>query len=325
MLKIGNINIKSKIVLAPMAGVSNPAYMKICEDMQVGYVVTELISSEAIVRANKKTFDMLNGLNDIKIPISIQMFGNDPDVMGRAAKIIEDKFDPDMIDINFGCPVPKVALKGGAGSALLKEPNKIRDIVRSVVESVSIPVTVKIRSGWDSNSINAVNIAKICEEAGASLIAIHARTRSQGYSGSADWSIIKDIKEAVLIPVVGNGDIKTVEDAKKMIEETSCDAVMIGRAALGNPWFLKQCNDYLENNSIVDNPSDVEKINMIKKQYILLKKYSSGKQALLEIRTHALWYLKGIPGVKMYKSLITNCKNENKFLKILDDLKTTLS
>ena len=305
MFKIGNIEIKNNIILAPMAGTSNAAYFKICEDFNCGYFVTELISSEAIVRNNKKTFDMLVGLNELSTPWGIQIFGSDPIVMGKAAKILEEKFHPYFIDINMGCPVPKVT-STGAGSALMKDTLKVYNIVSSVVNSVSIPITVKIRSGWDNNSINAVEVAKAIEKAKASLICVHARTKTQGYSGSANLDIIKSVKESVSIPVIGNGDVKNLSDAENMISQTGCDGVMIGRASLGNPWVF--------NGKI---PTSRDKINMIKKHYLLLKKYYGEKRALLEIRTHALYYLKGISGCKEIKNKIVQSKTEEELFKIL--------
>ena len=230
MFFIGNVKINNNVVLAPMAGISNAAYMKICEEMGVGYAVSELISAEAIIRDNKKTFDMLNGFGDLKIPYAIQIFGGNPSSMGSAAKIIYEKFKPSVIDINMGCPVPKVAVRSEAGSSLLKNPSLVYSVVKSVVDSVPIPVSVKIRSGWDNNSINAVSIARVIEKAGASCICVHPRTRAQGYTGHSDWSIIRDVKNAVSIPVIGNGDINSCYDAKKMLDDTLCDAVMIGRA-----------------------------------------------------------------------------------------------
>ena len=194
--KIGNLKIKNNLVLAPMAGISNPTYIKICESMGAGYAITEIISAEAIVRGNKKTLDMLEGIDKIKIPVAIQIFGSNPTTMKEAAKILVNNYHAKIIDINMGCPVPKVAIKSEAGSALLKDVNKIRKIVREVVNAVNVPVTVKIRSGWDNNHINAIEVAKIIEESGASAITIHARTRSQGYSGIADWKIIKDVVNA---------------------------------------------------------------------------------------------------------------------------------
>ncbi len=317
--KIGNIKIKNQVVLAPMAGVSNPAFMKICEKMGVGYVITELISAEAIVRGNKKTLDMLNGLDDLNIPYAVQLFGSNHKTMAKAAMIVHERYPKAIIDINCGCPVPKVAVKSEAGSALLKNPEKIKEIVEAVVKAVDVPVTVKIRSGWDEKSINAVEIAKIIESAGASAIAIHARTRSQGYSGHADWNVIKMVKEAVKIPVIGNGDILSCFDAKKMLDETFCDAVMIGRGILGNPWLIKECVDYLENGTLPKKISPKEKIDMLKWHYELLLNTTSEKQAILEIRTHALWYLKGLPGSSIIKAQICTTKNSDELFKILDE------
>lgn len=322
---IGNVEIKNNIVLAPMAGVSDPAYMKIVEEMGVGLVYTELLSSEAIVRNNKKTFDMLKGLEKINIPVSVQIFGSDPSNMAKAAQVLVEKYNVKIIDINMGCPVPKVAVKSEAGSSLLKNPKKVQDIVLKVCKAVSVPVTVKIRSGWDIENINAVEIAKICEKAGASAIAIHARTRSQGYTGQADWNIIKAVKESVNIPVIGNGDVKSIQDYLKMINETGCDAVMIGRAALGNPWIFKEIIYYVENGVFLEKPHFDEKLNMIKKHYELLLKNKGEKLAILEIRSHVLWYLKGLPNSALIKNKICMSKSSEDIFNILDMYKNTCS
>ena len=236
--KIGNISIKNQVVLAPMAGICNSAFRRICKEMGCGLIYAEMVSDKAITFQNKKTIDMLY-MTDEERPLVQQIFGSDKESFVEAAKYIYQNMRPDIIDINMGCPVPKVAVRAQAGSALLKNPEKIYEIVKAVVGAVPIPVTVKIRSGWDQNHINAVEVAKIIEKAGAAAICVHPRTRSQGYSGKADWSIIKQVKDVVSIPVIGNGDIKTPEDAKRMLEETGCDAVMIGRGVLGNPWLIR--------------------------------------------------------------------------------------
>ena len=320
MFEVGNVKIKNKIVFAPMAGVSNISFRTIIKEMGAGLIYSEMISTMGIKYQSQKTIDLIN-FNETERPISIQIFGNDIDSFVEAAKYIENNYHPDIIDINMGCPVPKIALKSQAGSALLKNPDKIYEIVKKVVENTNTPISVKIRSGWDENSINAVEVAQKIEQAGASLIAIHARTRSQGYSGKANWDIIKQVKENVNIPVIGNGDIKTIYDAKKMLDETKCDAIMIGRATLGNPWFIKECVEYIENNKIIDPPTNIEKIDMIEHHYELLKKYTSEKQALLEIRMHALWYIKGLPNIKEYKNKITSCKTEQEFKNLLNEIR----
>lgn len=317
--KIANIEIKNQVVFAPMAGVSNISYREIIKEMGAGLIYSEMISTMGIVYNGKKTIDLIN-FNESERPISIQIFGSDLNSFVTAAKYIEENFHPDIIDINMGCPVPKVAIKSQAGSALLKDPNKIYEIVKAVVDNTNTPITVKIRSGWDDKHINAVEVAKKIESAGASAIAIHARTRSQGYTGNANWNIIKEVKENVKIPVIGNGDITSPILAKKMLDETGCDAIMIGRATLGNPWIIKEIVTYLETGELIPKPTNKEKLEMIKKHYNLIKEYSNETHALLEIRTHALWYLKGIPGTKELKQEIVACKTEKEFFKVLDKI-----
>lgn len=316
--KIGNVEIKNQVVLAPMAGISNTAYRQIIKEMGAGLIFAEMVSDKALVYGSEKTFDLLK-MSDMERPIAQQIFGSDVDSFVKAAKLVEDKMHPDIIDINMGCPVPKVAIKSQAGSALLKNPDKIKEIVSAVVKAVSVPVTVKIRSGWDANSVNAVEVAKVIEEAGASAITVHGRTRAQGYSGNADWNIIKQVKEMVNIPVIGNGDVTSAEKAKEMLVFTGCDAVMIGRGVLGNPWLIKECVSYLESGIIPPKPSAREKIEMLKRHYQLLVDSTSEKQAILEIRTHALWYIKGMPKSAYIKNEICKTKNSEDLFKILND------
>lgn len=320
MFCIGNVRIKNKVILAPMAGISNSAYRTIIKEMGCGLIYAEMVSDKAISFGNDKTIDMLY-MKEEERPISQQIFGSDKESFVIAAKYIYENMKPDIIDINMGCPVPKVAVRAQAGSALLKDPDKVYDIVKSVVEAVPIPVTVKIRSGWDSNSINAVEIAKQIEKAGASAIAVHPRTRAQGYSGNADWDIIKQVKESVNIPVIGNGDIKSCYDAKRMLDETGCDAVMIGRGVLGNPWLIKECVDYLEQGILPKEVSLKEKIEMIKRHINLLKETKDEKRALLEIRSHAAWYLKGVHGSSKLKQDICKVKNVSELIELLDEFK----
>ena len=322
--KIGNIKINNNLVLAPMAGVSNYAYMKICEEMGVGYAITELMSSEAIVRGNKKTFDMLKGLDQLKIPVAIQIFGSNPVTMANAAKILVDKYKAKIIDINMGCPVPKVAVRSKAGSAILKDPNLAYEIVKAVVSAVSVPVTVKIRSGWDSANITAVEVAKKCELAGASAIAVHGRTKTQLYSGKVDLDIIKKVKENVSIPVIGNGDIIDGISAKKMLEYTNCDAIMIGRKALGNPWIFKEINAYLNNDLTISKPTYDERIAMCYKHLEYLLSIKSERVSVLEMRGHIAWYIKGMPYHKEIKNLIFKATNAIEIKEILDNYQKRL-
>jgi len=294
MFKIGNIEIKNRIVLAPMAGVCNSAFRKIIKEMGCGLMYAEMVSDKALVYNSKKTEDMLY-MEECERPIAQQIFGSDKETFVIAAKKIYEEMKPDIIDINMGCPVPKVAVRAQAGSALLKSPEKIREIVEAVVEAVPIPVTVKIRSGWDQEHINAVEVARICEEAGASAITIHGRTRSQGYSGHVDYDIIRQVKENVSIPVIGNGDIVDIASAKAMFD-TGVDAIMIGRGCLGNPWLIRDLVTYFEDGCEPVKPSNREKIEMCFHHLDYLLKIKCEKVAVLEMRSHVAWYIKGIPG-----------------------------
>ena len=323
MWKIGNVEIKNQIVLAPMAGISNTAYRQIIKEMGAGLIYAEMVSDKAIVFGNQKTLELLK-MDEKERPIAQQIFGSDIESFVAAAKLVEEQMHPDIIDINMGCPVPKVAIKSQAGSALLKNPDLIEEIVSAVVKSVSVPVTVKIRSGWDEKNINAVEVAKRVEKAGAKAITVHGRTRSQGYSGKADWNIIKKVKEAVNIPVIGNGDVTSCYLAKEMLDYTGCDAVMIGRGVLGNPWLIKECVEYLESGKLPEEVTPKEKINMLKRHYKLLLESSNEKLATLEIRTHALWYIKGLPKSASIKNEICQTKNSEEVFKILDDYLTSL-
>ena len=317
MFKIGNVEIKNRIVLAPMAGISNSAFRRIAKEMGVGLVVAEMVSDKAIFYGSKKTIDMLY-MKEEERPISQQIFGSDKDSFVYAAKYILETMKPDIIDINMGCPVPKVATRAQAGSALLKNPDKVYEIVKAVVDAVNVPVTVKIRSGWDEKSINAVEIAKVIEKAGASAITVHPRTRSQGYSGKADWNIIKQVKDAVNIPVIGNGDIKSCYDAKKMLDETNCDAVMIGRGLLGNPWLIRNCIDYL-NNKKIKEVSILDRLNMVLKHFNYLLEFKEEKIAVLEMRTQVCYYLKGIS--KEYKQKFMQINSKEEFIKLVGEVK----
>lgn len=317
MFKIGNIEIKNQVVMAPMAGITNMAFRKIIKDFGAGLVYSEMVSDKALCYGNTKTIDMLQ-VDDGEHPVSIQLFGGEVETMVKAAKFIDQHSNCDIIDINMGCPVNKV-LKADAGSKLLLYPDKIYEIVKGIVDNVSKPVTVKIRSGFDSKHINAVEVAKLIEKAGASAIAIHGRTRSQMYEGKADWKIIADVKAAVKIPVIGNGDVRSVEDAKRMLEETGVDAVMIGRAALGNPWLIKQVVQSLETGVIIEEPTYQEKIVQCLSHAKKLMEIEPEKVAMFQMRGHAPWYIKGLKSSARVKNELSKINTFEELETILKD------
>ena len=314
--KIGNVEIENQIVLAPMAGICDSAYRRIVKSMGCGLIETEMVSTRAVMHLNRKTREMLH-MTDYERPIAQQIFGSDSESFKIAAEYIYKNMSPEIIDINMGCPVTKVAVKSGAGSALLKSPDKVEDIIKSVVDTVPIPVTAKIRSGWDEN--NALEIAKIIEDAGASAITVHPRTRHQRYDIPADWSIIKDIKEELSIPVIGNGDIRTCYDAKAMLDFTGCDAVMIGRGILGNTWIVKQCIDYIDEGIEPQRVSSKEKLDMFKRHSQMIIEDYEDKVLMHKLRTNAAYYMKNLHGSQEIKKKIFQTSTKEELFELLEN------
>jgi nifR3 family TIM-barrel protein len=314
-LKIGPIEMKNPVVLAPMAGVCNPAFRLIAKEFGAGLVCAEMVSDKAILHGNERTHRMLF-VDEREKPLSLQIFGGDKSSLVEAAKVVDKQTNADIIDINMGCPVPKIT-KCDAGARWLLDPNKIYEMVASVVDAVDKPVTVKMRIGWDDEHVYAIDNAQAVERAGGKAVAVHGRTRVQMYEGHANWDIIRQVKEAVKIPVIGNGDVNSPEAAKKMLDETGVDGVMIGRAALGNPWMLYRTIKYLEDGTLLPNPTPKDKVDICLLHLDRLIDIKGEKIAVQEMRKHAAWYLKGLRGAAPVREKINYITTRDGLMELL--------
>lgn len=302
-MKIGNVEIKNGICLAPMAGVADRAFRELCISYGAGYVVSEMVSAKGFTMGDKKSRQLLT-LGEEEKPAGIQLFGDDPSIMALGAKMCQE-YKPDIIDINMGCPAPKIAMNGG-GASLMRKPELAGEIIREVVQATDLPVTVKIRKGWDDDSVNAVEIAQIAEKNGASAVTVHGRTRVQMYSGTVDYEIIKKVKQAVDIPVIGNGDIKDEQTAAIMFEKTNCDGIMIGRGALGNPWLFRRLNAYFSECRVLPDVGVSEKMLVMLRHIKKIIEYKGEYTAMREARHHAAYYTKGLRGGAAYRKEISS-------------------
>lgn len=317
-MRIGNIEIANPVILAPMAGVTDLPFRILAKELGCGLVYTEMVSDKGINYRNCHTLEMLK-TDCRERPVALQLFGAEPQSIAKAAKYVESLGVADIIDLNMGCPAPKV-VKNNEGSALMKEPLLAFKIMKAVVEAVDLPVTVKFRKGWDNNNENAVEMAQLAEKAGVCAVAVHGRTREQYYSGQADWDIIKEVKAAVSIPVIGNGDIRTCQDAKKMLEKTGCDAIMIGRGCQGNPWIFQQVSTFLNTGQIINQPSIEERVDLIKRHLAMLIELKGEYIGAREMRKHATWYTKGLPFSADYRLRFNQAESETDFHKVFADL-----
>lgn len=320
-LEIGNVTINGNLILGPMAGVTDLPFRLLCKEQGADYIYTEMVSAKAILYNNKNT-EALMEVKEEERPVALQLFGSDPSIMSEAAKRIEHR-NFDVLDINMGCPVPKV-VNNGEGSALMKTPKLAGEIVRQVSNSINKPVTVKIRRGFGKDDENAVEMAKIVEQNGAAAVAVHGRTREQYYSGRADWDIIRKVSEAVSIPVIGNGDVFTPLDAKRMMEETGCKGIMIARGARGNPWIFSQLKTYFESGLIQEKPSINEVINMIIKHANLQFEWKGEYTGIREMRKHIAWYTTGYPKSSKLRNCINEVENMEELMVLLEEYRTNI-
>lgn len=315
-MKIGNVQLDNEVFLSPMAGVTDLPFRTICKEKGCGMLYTEMINAKALCYDDENTKKMLN-LEDDGHPVAVQIFGSDPEYMGKAASIM-NQYTNDILDINMGCPAPKV-IKNGDGSALMRNPKLAAEVLTAVVKNSEKPVTLKIRKGWDDNSVNALEIAKIAEECGISALAIHGRTREQFYSGKADWDIIAEIKQSINIPVIGNGDVFDVQDAVNMLEKTKCDAIMIGRGSQGNPWIFNRINHYMKTGEILPEPTLEEKIGTAIKHMNLAVAEHGEYVAVREMRKHIGWYLKGLKNSAKYRDQINKITDYKEVISMLEE------
>lgn len=315
-MKIGNVQLDNEVFLSPMAGVTDLPFRTICKEKGCGMLYTEMINAKALCYDDENTKKMLRMDKD-EHPVAVQIFGSDPEFMGKAA-IIMNQYPNEILDINMGCPAPKV-IKNGDGSALMRNPKLAAEVLTAVVKNSEKPVTLKIRKGWDDESVNAVEIAKIAEECGISALAIHGRTREQFYSGKADWDIIAEIKQAINIPVIGNGDVFEVEDAVNMLEKTKCDAIMIGRGAQGNPWIFNRINHYMKTGEILPEPTLEEKITTAIRHMNLAVAEHGDYVAVREMRKHIGWYLKGLKNSAKYRDQINKITDYKEVIAMLEE------
>ncbi len=318
-MKIGDINIDIPIFLAPMAGVTDYPFRVLCKEQGASVVYSEFVSAHGIIRENAKTWHMIE-FTDFERPIGIQIFGDSPEVMSRAARMVVDKFSPDILDINYGCPVPKVT-KRGAGSAALRDLCLMDNITAAVVESVpEVPVTVKMRAGWDANSIVVPEVGPRLEKIGVKALALHPRTTKQSYAGDADWTLIKALKESTSLPIIGNGDVKSPDGVMRMMEETGCDAVMVGRSALGNPWFFRDVTALYKGETILPEPSIVDKVSYCRRHFDHMVDWHGERIGTNLMRKHFGWYIRGFNGASPYRKALVSAPDREAMVAILDSI-----